>query len=89
MAFNGLWMLGAAVILSAFSICCYKATCREERLEAEMVSPSFQLPLALGLQLVSLGMTLLGPHWWERVAWGLICTMSALQLWIGWRRKRR
>jgi multisubunit Na+/H+ antiporter MnhB subunit len=89
LAFNGLWVLGAAVTLAAFSLSYYEAQRRDERLRVRLATPGFQLPLALGLLLISLGMALLGPRWWKRVLWGLVGAMSAWQLWTGWRRLRR
>ena len=88
LAFNGLWVLGAAIILAAFSVSCYEAQRLDERLRARLAAPGFQVPLALGLLLISLGMAMLGRRWWERALWGLFCATSAWQLWAGWRRRR-
>ncbi len=84
LAFNGLWVLGAAVILAAFSLSCYDAQRRTERLRTRLAEPGFQLWLLVGLVLISLGIALIGPRWWERVLWGLFCATSAWQLWIVW-----
>jgi hypothetical protein len=85
LALNGLWVLGTAVILAAFSVSYYGALCHGERLRARLAGPAFQLPLALGLTLVSLGAALIGPRWWERALWGGLCAMSVRQLWDAWR----
>jgi hypothetical protein len=85
LAFNGLWLLGAAVILAAFSLCCYQAHCRGEPLRVRLAGPGFQVWLMVGLVFISVGAALLGPRWWERVLWGLCCTVSAWQLWTAWR----
>jgi len=85
LAFNGLWVLGAAVILTAFSFSCYEAQRRGERVQIRLATPGFQLWLLVGLLLISLGATLMGPRWWERVLWGMLCAMSACQLWAVWR----
>lgn len=81
LAFNGLWLLGAAVILAALSVAYYEAHRRSERLRARLAAPPFQLWLLAGLVLVSLGVALIGPRWWERVLWGALCVASGLQLW--------
>jgi multisubunit Na+/H+ antiporter MnhB subunit len=86
LAFNGLWVLGAAMILAAFSVSCYEAQRLDERLRVRLAAPGFQVPLALGLLLISLGMAMLGGRWWERALWGLFCATNAWQLWAAWHR---
>jgi multisubunit Na+/H+ antiporter MnhB subunit len=85
LAFNSLWVLGAAVILAALSHASYEAKRRGERLRARLNGPAFQIWLSVGLALVSLSLALIGPRWWERVLWGLLCGMSLWQLWAAWR----
>ena len=93
LAFNALWVLGAAVILAALSFSYYEALRlrsgqaqrRGERLQAQLSAPGFQTWLSVGLILISLGLALIGPRWWERVLWGLLCAASAWQLWTAWR----
>jgi multisubunit Na+/H+ antiporter MnhB subunit len=85
LAFNGMWVLGAAVILAAFSSASYEARCRGERLQARLAAPGFQLWLSVGMALISLGATLLGRRWWERALWGTLCAASAWQLHTAWR----
>jgi hypothetical protein len=85
LAFNGLWVSGAAVILAAFSLACHEAQLRDERLRLRLAAPGFQLWLLVGLVLIGLGLALVGPRWWERVLWGLFCAASVWQLWTTWR----
>jgi len=84
LAFNGLWVLGAAVILAALSLACYEAQRQGEPLRVRLATPSFQLSLSLGLLFISLGAALVGPRWWERVLWGLLCATSGWSLWSAW-----
>ena len=88
LAFNGFWVLGAAVILAAFSFACYEAHRGGERLRLRLAVPGSQLWLLVGLVLISLGMALIGPHWWERALWSALCSASAWQLWATWCRRR-
>lgn len=88
LAFNGLWVLGAAVILAAFSFACYEAQGRGERLRVRLAAPGFQLWLLVGLILISLGMALVRPRWWDRALWGALCATCAWQLWATWRGRR-
>ena len=84
LAFNGLWVLGAAVILAAFSFSCYEAQRRGERMRVRLAALGFQWWLSVGLVLISLGAALIGPRWWEHMLWGLLCAMSFWQLWTMW-----
>jgi multisubunit Na+/H+ antiporter MnhB subunit len=86
--FNGLWVLGAAVILAALSFSHYEAQRRGERLRARLAAPDFQVGCSVGLVLIILGLALIGPRWWEHVLWGLLCALSGWQLWIVWREWR-
>ncbi len=86
--FNGLWVLGTAVILAVLSLAHYDARRRDERLSARLAMPGFQMGCFAGLGLISLGLALIGPRWWERVLWGLLCATSAWQLWIAWCNRR-
>ena len=88
LAFNGLWVLGAAVILAAFSLARYEAHRRGQRLRVRLAAPGFQLWLLVGLVFISLGVALIGPRWWQRVVWGAFCAISAWQLWAVWREWR-
>jgi hypothetical protein len=85
LAYSGLWVLGAAVILAALSFSHYEAQRRGERLRTRLAARGFQTWLSAGLTLISLGLALIGPRWWERVLWGLLCAMSAHKLWSTWR----
>ena len=88
LAFNALWVLGAAVLLAALSYTYYDAQRRSERLATRLAGSAFQVWLSAGLILISLGLALIGPYWWERVLWGLLCAWSSWQLWIAWREWR-
>jgi hypothetical protein len=83
-----LWVLGAAMVLAAFSFCCYEAQRRGQRLRMRLGAPGFQLWLSVGLMLVGVGAALLGPRWWERVLWGVFGVMNMWQLVIAWREWR-
>ena len=88
LAFNGLWVLGAAVILAAFSFSYYKAQGWGKQLRVQLTASGFQLPFTIGLVLISLGAALIGPRWWERGLWGVLCAMSTWQLRTTWREWR-
>ena len=85
LALNGLWVLGAAVILAAFSFLSYDAHRRGERLRVRLRDASFRVWLMGGLFLIELGVSLLVRRWWERGLWGLVCAATGWQLWVAWR----
>jgi hypothetical protein len=85
LAFNGLWVLGAAVIFAACSLSCYEAQRQGEGVPLQVADPRFQLWLLVGLVLISLGVALVGPRWWQRVLWGAFCAMCIWQLGAAWR----
>lgn len=85
LAFNGLWVLGAAVIVATISLSTYEARHRGERLGVRLTTPSFRLWLLVGLVLISLGAALAASHWWGHALWGMLCAATAWQLWATWR----
>jgi multisubunit Na+/H+ antiporter MnhB subunit len=88
LAFNGLWVVGAAIILATFSFSYYEAQRRGERPRAHLAAPGVQVWLFTGVVLISLGAVLLVPRWWERVLWGLLGMLSIWQLAVAWRERR-
>ncbi len=88
LAFNSLWVLGAAVILAALGFFCYDAHVRGERLRTRFASPGFQVWLLIGLTLIGLGAALTVSRWWERVLWGLLCAVNVWQIWVSWPRSK-
>ncbi len=82
---NGLWVLGAAVILAALSFAHYQAQRQGEGLRVRLAAPAFQTWLNAGLTLISLALALIEPRWWQRVLWGLLCAADGWQRWNAWR----
>ena len=91
LVFNGLWVLGAALVLAAVSLSCYEARWPGGRWRDRLAAPGFQFPILAGCLLISLGLTLApasGPRWWERALWALCGVASAWQLWTIWRERK-
>jgi len=88
LAFNSLWVLGAAVILAAFGFCYYDAHVGGERLRARLITPAFRMWLLIGLTLIGLGAALTASRWWERALWGLLCAANVWQIWVFWQESR-
>ncbi|HDD24191.1 MAG TPA: hypothetical protein ENF52_02005 [Chloroflexi bacterium] len=84
-AFNALWVLGAALILAALSFFRYDALQRGERLRTRLAAPDCQAWLSAGMALISVSLALLSHRWWERGLWALLALLNAWQVWVAWR----
>jgi hypothetical protein len=69
-ATSALWILGASILLAAFSYHQWLAGERGRRLRDQWRERSWQQASAVGMLLVCLGFGLSeGSPWWERVIW--------------------
>ena len=82
---NSLWILGLAVILSAFSYADWQAHRRGCRLRQVLARPGFGVSFSMGAVLFCLGLLLGGRSALERVAWAVLAVLSAVQAWQNWR----
>jgi hypothetical protein len=80
---HGLWILGAAVALAAFSY--YNWLAREQHRSLRHVLRSewgWKVSVAGGVLLVASGFLLMeGTRWWERGLWLLVWAGTAFDLW--------
>jgi hypothetical protein len=84
-AHNAAWVLGLAVILTAFAMASFQTRVQGVRLRQVLRASSFLLPFGVGLFLFCLGV-LFGRHtWWQRVLWGLLAVLTAGQVFWLWR----
>lgn len=83
--YNALWILGLSIILAAFSYADWRARLGGEKLRQRLNASSFQLPLSLGLLLVSLSLLLLAHTWWERLIWAIFVLLF---VWQGWQSRQ-
>jgi hypothetical protein len=84
-AFNTLWIVGCALILAAFSHTHWLARTRSTRTRQLLGAPTFQIPLSVGLVLISLSLFFLGRGWLEHVLWAVFTCLFAWQAWGLWR----
>lgn len=70
--FHIIWILGAAVILAAFSYHHWQANQQQQPLRQHLRQPAFIRPFALGATLISLGLAGTSPTTWEAIIWGII-----------------
>lgn len=83
---NSLWILGLAVLLAALSWAHWAASVEKVRFRAVLGRPRVQRVLNLGLALFCAGLAVTGRVWWERVLWGLLAAVWAVQAWMTDRR---
>ncbi len=77
---NSMWLLGLAVCLTAVSYADWQAQLATCRLREVLGRPAFQLALWTGLTLFCVGVALSGGRWWERILWGALAVMAALEI---------
>jgi hypothetical protein len=80
---HSLWILGAAVVLAAFSYYDWWAIEQgRRRRDVFRTAPGWKMSLAGGLLLVASGFLLMeGTRWWERGLWLLVSAGAAFDLW--------
>jgi hypothetical protein len=83
--YNGLWILGCAVILASFSIAHWLAHVYDVRTRRLLGGPAFQLTFYTGLGLIALGLFFLGRGWLEQGLWAALVIVCAWQSWSLWR----
>jgi hypothetical protein len=83
--FNALWIVGSAVILSAFSHIYWLAHIRDGGVRRLLDEPIYQLPFSLGLCLISLGLLLLSNGWLERIVWTALTLVTIWKSFGLWR----
>lgn len=79
--YHTLWILGLATILAAFSQSDWRAAQQGLKLRQVLNRPAFQIPLSLGLTLISLALALLAQTGWERFIWLAFVGVFLWQLW--------
>jgi hypothetical protein len=88
LVFNALWVVGSALILAVLSYANWLAYMRGMHTRQLLGSSPFQLPLSIGLGLVSLGLFFLGRGWLEHFLWVVFVVLFAWQAWGSWRKSR-
>jgi hypothetical protein len=82
---NALWIIGAAIIVATFSFANWLAHVRDQRTRHLLGTAAFQIPFAIGLLLISLGLLLVSRGWLEHVLWAFLSILFLWQLWVLWR----
>jgi hypothetical protein len=86
---NGVWILGLALVLAAWSYACWWARQRGLRFRQVVNEPVFATPFGCGFALFCLGLALRGRSWWETAGWGVLTVLSLLLGFHSWRTSRQ
>lgn len=87
-AVNGVWILGASVVLAAFSYHHWLAQETGRRLREVLRERSWQIAYPLGAMLFCVGWLLgVADRWWERGLWALLALSFAWRMISGIRRQ--
>jgi hypothetical protein len=77
---NALWILGLAVLLTAFSLAHWLASRSQETLRQTLMEPRFRLAIAAALVLFALGPLLGVEPWWHKIAWAGVLALAAWEV---------
>lgn len=82
---NLLWVMGLALSLAALSMAYYRSGVGHVRLRHRLTEPGFQLPFSIGMVLFCGGLLFSGHTSWEKIIWGLLAALFAVQSVRLWR----
>ena len=86
--FNTLWVLGMSIIVAALSLRQFEAKTEGIRFREALQAYSFQMPLWIGLLLITIGFAGNANVLWERLTWLALTILNGVQLFIVFREYR-
>ena len=90
--FNSLWVLGMSIIVAALSLRQFEAKVEGISFRAALQAYSFQLPLWIGLTLITIGFAGNAEALWEQMTWIVLTILNSIQLFFtyqGWQQADR
>ena len=85
---NLVWIAGLAICLAALSMSSYHARIAQVRIRHLLGDPAALRSLSVGMMLFCLGLLLSTPSLWQRVVFGLLSVLFAVQAALYWRQIR-
>lgn len=82
---NGLWLVGLAVLLAAFSYHYNEARQSERPLKRQLQQRSFALAAWVSLSLIGAGLAATSQQWWEAGIWILFTLYAVYNTVVAWR----
>ncbi len=77
---NIFWIVGAAILLAAFSFHHFLARQNERSLRSELEKASFSRWFWLGLLFICIGLAGTSNQWWETAVWAIFILISLFNL---------
>ena len=78
---NGLWVLGLAGMLAAWSYFDYYAKTHGKPVRQVLNAPMFIRPFSWAVAVFCIGVAASGGSWWQRLAWVVLAALFAVQAW--------
>ena len=78
--FNGFWVLGLALMLTAISYHYWLAGQENRQLRLQWSEPGFLRPIWLGLFFIGIGLIGTSRHSWEMAMWGVLSLIALVFL---------
>ena len=86
---NALWIIGAAILLTAFSWSFYAASLARNGWRAQLASSGFTLATSTAMALIALGLGFQrGSALWQSAIWFALALAFAVVAWMAWRERR-
>ena len=82
---NGLWIVGAAILLAVLSFGSWRASATGSSLSEELSRRTTALSARIGWVVFCAGLAGLGDAWWKQSVWILLALLNVVQGWRGWR----
>ncbi len=83
---NSLWILGAAVLLAAFSYHYWQAQVEGTSVRVQLERSLFSRPFWFGFALIGLGLMGTSTRWWETAVWGIFTFFSLFNLYTSFKK---
>src|SRR5262245_4992635 len=79
-----LWLTGLALLLATLSFTHWQTLNQNRSFRRFLGEPATRSIIIAGLLLVSLGLTVVAPVWWQKVIWASLLLWSLWQGWLLW-----
>ncbi len=84
---NSFWILGAAVLLAAFSYHYWQAQVEGTSVRTQLERPSFSRPFWFGFVLIGLGLMGTSTRWWETAVWAVFTAFSLFNFYTSFKKR--
>jgi hypothetical protein len=82
---GALWIAGLGIILTAIGFAHYQSHAERKKLRQVLGKRTSQFVVDLGMIFFCLGLMGSAEATWERILWGILSLVFAIQTWVVWR----